>query len=77
MHTAKKYSVILFAICSAAAFAVAPPPATAPEAPVVHETTATKNQAATTNTQIDTSEKTPAPTNPIKPPHKVELVEGK
>ena len=77
MHTAKKYSVILFAICSAAAFAVAPPPATATEAPVVHQATATKNQAATTNTQKDTSEKTAASTNPMKPPHKGELVEGK
>lgn len=77
MHTAKKYPAIVFVICSAAAFAVAPPPATAPEAPVVHETTATKNQAATTNTQIDTSEKTTASTNPITPPHQGELVEGK
>ena len=77
MHTAKKYPAILFVICSTAAFAVAPPPTTAPESPIVHEATATKNQAATTNTQIDTSEKTTAPTNPITPPHQGELVEGK
>ena len=77
MHTAIKYPVILFVISSAAAFAIAPPPATAPEAPVVHEATATKNQAAPTDTQIDSSEKTTAPTNPITPPHQGELVEGK
>ena len=77
MHTAKKYPAILFVICSTAAFAVAPPTTTAPESPIVHEATATKNQAATTNTQIDTSEKTTAPTNPITPPHQGELVEGK
>ncbi len=77
MHTAKKYPAIVFVICSAAAFAVAPPPATAPESPVVHEATATKNQAAPTDTQIDTSEKTTASTNPITPPHQGELVEGK
>lgn len=77
MHTAKKYPAIVFVICSAAAFAVAPPPATAPESPVVREATATKNQAAPTDTQIDTSKKTTASTNPITPPHQGELVEGK
>ncbi len=68
---------VILATFSAAAFAIVPPSTTAPEAPTTTQSPAQTTENAPSNIQTETAEKSKAPTDAIKPPHKGELVEGK
>jgi len=77
MNTVRLLLSFILVTFSAAAFAVVPPPTTAPQAPSETQSSAQTIEKSPAHNQTQTAEESNAPTNSIKPPHKGELVEGK
>jgi len=77
MNTVRILLSFILVTFSAAAFAIVPPPTTPPEAPSETQSSTQTIEKAPANSQTETAEESNAPTNPIKPPRKGELVEGK